>query len=262
MKAITTIKRYQFTEQGIIEIPKNDEVTEEKLIIIQIEQVGSFSLLGTPIAVKELAIGFAYTEGFIESIDDVIEISNIVFESNTIGMRIENPSPSISKRNLIVSSSCGFCGKRNMEKLFSTIVPCQETLKFSIHRLKILIDEIKEKQTLFQKTGGTHAAAIFDGKGKILAFYEDIGRHNALDKAIGSCLLNHINMKGCGVFLSSRISLEMVVKAARAGIEMIIAISSPTALAIQAAEYCHITLCGFVRDGNGNIYTMRNRLAK
>jgi FdhD protein len=117
-------------------------------------------------------------------------------------------------------------------------------------------------QHIFRMTGGAHAAGISDSSGKISAFAEDIGRHNALDKAIGKCLLGGLPMKSCAVALSGRVSLEMVTKSARAGIELIAAVSAPTSLAIEAAERWNITLCGFVRSDKLNVYTHSKRITQ
>ena len=107
---------------------------------------------------------------------------------------------------------------------------------------------MRRHQQLFASSGGTHAAAIFTRDGDIFSVAEDIGRHNALDKCIGQCLLMERPTVGCGVALSGRVSLEMVVKAARAGIEIISAVSAPSSMAIDEALRSQITLCGFVRE--------------
>ena len=119
---------------------------------------------------------------------------------------------------------------------------------------------LREHQRIFPRTGGTHAAGIFGATGSIFAFAEDIGRHNALDKAIGGCLLAGRTMAGCGVALSGRVSLEMVVKSARAGLEVMAAVSAPTSLAVEAASCCNITLCGFVRGESATVYTRPGRI--
>jgi FdhD protein len=115
-------------------------------------------------------------------------------------------------------------------------------------------------QTTFALTGSSHAAALFDRDGAIVAFAEDIGRHNALDKAIGKCLLAGGAPRGYGVVLSGRVSLEMIAKAARAGIELVVAVSGVSSYAIAAARQWNITLCGFVRNGRVNIYTDPTRI--
>jgi FdhD protein len=121
-------------------------------------------------------------------------------------------------------------------------------------------EQMSARQDLFSRTGGTHAAAIFSTGGQIVAFGEDIGRHSSVDKAIPRCLLNEDSLEQRGLMLSGRVSLELVAKAARAGIELMGAISAPTSLAIQAAERCNITLCGFVRGRRATVYTHPRRI--
>ena len=115
-------------------------------------------------------------------------------------------------------------------------------------------------QKIFEQTGGSHAAAIFNSTGEIVAVAEDLGRHNALDKAIGSVLLERGSVQGCGVVLSSRLSLEMVLKAVRAGLEVMLAVSAPTSLAIDVAQQFGVTLCGFVRAERATVYTHPDRI--
>ena len=123
-----------------------------------------------------------------------------------------------------------------------------------------LIEQMRAGQAIFDETGGCHAAAIFDGAARVLAVAEDLGRHNALDKAIGTVLLERGSLAGCGVVLSSRLSLEMVLKAVRSGLEIMAAVSAPTSLAIEVADRFGITLCGFVRETRATVYTHRQRI--
>ena len=161
---------------------------------------------------------------------------------------------------MIVASSCGLCGTRNIDKMLAEIQPCENTLVINRVLLIEVSERLKSMQQIFQVTGGTHAAGMFDSSGKIFSLAEDIGRHSAFDKAIGKCLLNRLSMKGFGVMLSGRVSLEMVTKAARAGIELIAAVSAPTSLAVEAAEKWNITLCGFLRPDKMNVYTNPKRI--
>jgi FdhD protein len=101
---------------------------------------------------------------------------------------------------------------------------------------------------------------VFNADGELLALGEDIGRHNALDKAVGKCLMRGLPLAGRGAVLSGRVSLELVAKAARAGLEMLVAVSAPSSLAIQAAQRCNITLCGFVRGERATAYTHTHRI--
>lgn len=123
--------------------------------------------------------------------------------------------------------------------------------------------DLHRAQELFPRTGGTHAALLAEVSGRRLAFAEDVGRHNALDKAIGACLLEPRWRQvpaGALAMLSGRVSVELIVKCARAGIELVAAVSAPTATAVEAAQRCGITLCGFVRPGRLTVFTHRHRL--
>jgi FdhD protein len=249
---------YRFSSSEIRQI--QDKVVVEKPLTIMIDKVGSFTIMTTPSDVEALAVGFAYSEGLIDSIDDVVEILTKPELPNIIGIQVHNPIQLQVRRNMIIASSCGMCGTRNIDKMLSEMPACKNTLIIDSDLLAEVTDSLKSMQKIFQVTGGTHAAGVFDSSGKIITFAEDIGRHNALDKAIGKCLLNKLPFKGCAVVLSGRVSLEMVTKTARAGIELIAAVSAPSSLAVEAAERWNITLCGFVRSNKMNVYTHTRRI--
>jgi len=121
--------------------------------------------------------------------------------------------------------------------------------------------QLRERQAVFSATGGCHAAGLFDSTGRMVAVAEDIGRHSAFDKAVGKLLLARELKAPLGAALSGRVSLEIVAKAARAGIELILAVSAPSSLAVTAAQQWQITLCGFVRPGRANVYAHPERLS-
>ena len=123
-----------------------------------------------------------------------------------------------------------------------------------------LMNGMREQQGIFERTGGSHAAAIFNTAGEVVAVAEDLGRHNALDKAIGLALLQHGSVAGYGAVLSSRLSLEMVVKAVRTDLEIVLAVSAPTSLAVDVAQHFGVTLCGFVRDKRATISSHPHRI--
>lgn len=231
----------------------------EQLLTIMVEDVGNFAVMCTPCDVEALAVGFVFSEGLISSIDDVLDTAYRP-DQQAIGLRLEDPSKGSVARNLIVTSSCGLCGSRNVDRLLAGEEACDDTLRLSPMVLRAVGREMHGRQHLFSRTGGTHAAGIFSADGELLAVAEDLGRHNALDKAIGKCLLQGRPPTGCGAVLSGRVSLELVAKALRAGLEVIAAVSAPSSLAIDAAERCNITLCGFVRGERATVYTHPRRI--
>jgi FdhD protein len=238
----------------------SDHVVAEQAVTIMVDKVGSFTIMCTPLDIEALAVGFVYSEGMIDSIDDVVSVSTKEGLPNVVGIQVEDPSRVAINRNLIIASSCGMCGTRNIEKILSNMPPCDTTFNISNKRIIEVVESLKSMQQLFQITGGSHAAGIFDTRGKIVVFAEDLGRHSALDKAIGKCLLEGHSTKGFGTVLTGRVSLEMVTKAAKAGIELIAAVSAPTSFAIEVAQKMNITVCGFVRPGRTNIYSHPERV--
>ena len=237
-----------------------DHVIVEEPLTIMIHKVGSFTVMCTPSDVEALAVGFIYSEGMIRSADEITAIAAKDDLPNVIGIEIQQPAQLGIARNLVVASSCGMCGVRNIQKMLSDVPPCQHTLEVPETLLLETTERLRPMQTTFALTGSSHAAALFDRDGTVLAFAEDIGRHNALDKAIGKCLLTRRATRGCGVVLSGRVSLEMIAKAARAAIELVVAVSGVSSYAIAAAQRWNITLCGFVRNGRINIYTDPTRI--
>ncbi|MCK4871097.1 MAG: formate dehydrogenase accessory sulfurtransferase FdhD [Phycisphaerales bacterium] len=267
-QATRSVVRWR-VDRGAPPAQDRDPVVIEQALTLSIDEVGSFTLMCTPIDVEALAVGFAYTEGLIEDCDDVVQLGRARRDGDAgplvIGMQLDDPSRAAGPRNLIVTSSCGLCGNRNIEGLLAHGGVGDE-LRIPPERINHLARVMHDRQTLFHTTGGTHAAAIFDpdnadsADGELLAMAEDIGRHNALDKAIGMVLLDGRTPAGCGAILSGRISMEIVAKAVRAGLELIAAVSAPTSLAVDAAHQCNITLCSFVRDDRLAIYTHPHRI--
>jgi len=236
----------------------------EDILTIDVKDVGSFTVTCTPVEVIPLAVGFAFSEGIIESVDNVYTVARCLYEPNVIRMQIDDPSRAkLTGRNLIVSSSCGLCGgQKAVEDVLSGMKPVLNTLTVNCEMLHAMMARMSAQQQLFSTTGGTHAAAIFSPEGEILSCAEDVGRHNALDKAIGKCLLERRPTAGCGVVLSGRTSLEMITKAGRAGIEVIAAVSAPSSLGVQAAERLNVTLCCFVRGERATVFTHPERVER
>jgi FdhD protein len=235
------------------------DVVVEDVLTIKVEGVGAFAVMCMPTDTVALAMGFLFAEDMIASTKDIVQLTQRT-DPHVIAIRVNDSERITGERNLIVTSSCGMCGSRKIVSLLEGLRHSRDTLRVSPIVLRIVAQQMRDRQDLFARTGGTHAAAIFSADGKIVAMAEDIGRHNALDKAVGKCLLKDRSLCGCGVMLSSRISLEMLAKSAQAGLEIVAGFSAPTSLAIEVAERCGITLCGFVRDDRATVYTHPHRL--
>lgn len=232
-------------------------VIKEAPITIDVEGIESYTLLSTPVDRLALAVGFLRSEGVIESMADIDVLKECDDDANTIRVRLTGKVPKIDDagRNLLIVSSCGACGSENLQKRIDALPKVGDTLKIQAGVLRAVYGALRQRQNLFEACGGTHAAAVFDKNGKIVTSAEDTGRHNALDKAIGKCVLDGIDTSGYGVALTSRLSLEMVSRCARSGIELIAAVSAPTTMAVDVAQRCNITLCAFVRETRATIFT-------
>ncbi|MCF7810879.1 formate dehydrogenase accessory sulfurtransferase FdhD [bacterium] len=263
-KAIQTIKAHRISTEDPTLHPREEEVNViiETSLHIDIEGIETYTLLCTPIDRLAMAAGFLFSEGVIDSMDDISRIEECKDEPNTVRIKLKSEVPQIidSARNLLITSSCGACGTEEFNKKLEALPKVGNNLQIQAEMLRSAMNEIRDIQPLFDACGGTHLVAIVDADGKILIYAEDVGRHNALDKVIGKCLFDRIDLKGCWAVLSSRVSLEMVTKCARAGIEIISAISAPTSLAIETAERCGITLCAFVRQTRATVFTHPERI--
>ena len=241
-------------------VPEDCPVVVEQSLTITIDGVGAFTLMCMPSQTVALAVGFAFTEGIITAARDIDLLYHCEDDPTAIRIRLGRVPEALPERNLIVSSSCGMCGNVAIDALLASLPRVEHRLAVPATTLGTVQAEMRRRQRIFTHTGGTHAAAIFTPAGEIVAFAEDIGRHNALDKCIGQCLLADRPTAGCGAALSGRVSLEMFVKAARAGIELLGAVSAPSSLAIDAAMSCDITLCGFVREDRLTVFSHTERI--
>ncbi len=261
-EATRAVQPLRFQANGAPPERKSDCVVVEDVLVLDIEDVGSYTLLCTPYDTRALAVGFAFAEGIISGLDDINVLYHCEDAPGVIRIAlVDSARAQCPERNLIVTSSCGMCGSQEaVERFLSETSAVGQSLSVTTSLLMSTFQDMQAQQRLFSQTGGTHAAAIFSSAGDIIAFSEDIGRHNALDKAIGKCLLAGIPTAGCGVALSGRVSFELVAKSARAGLELIAAVSAVSSLAIEAAQRCNITLCGFVRDDRATAYTHPERI--
>lgn len=226
----------------------------------------------TPIHDFQLATGFLFSEGIITSSKDVLQIrygDNAQIEDlqgNVVVVELEgNISVEIEKlnRHFYTTSSCGVCGKATIELVQSHTcyyLP-PDTPKISVQTLYQLPQKLEQKQNLFGQTGGIHAAALFTSNGELQYLCEDVGRHNALDKVIGFSLQwKALPLKNSILLVSGRASFELIQKALMAGIPILAAVGAPSSLAVELADTYGMTLIGFLRNGQCNVYTGAERI--
>ena len=218
----------------------------------------------TPGKDKELAIGFLFTEGIIKNAKDVADSE--VISLNHICIHLQKDAElDLSKieRHFYTTSSCGVCGKSSIDAI-KTLTPMhiiQDECTVNSQILYTLNAEVKQKQDVFESTGGLHASALFSVDGTLIYVFEDVGRHNALDKLIGhayTCGALPLNKQI--LFLSGRASFELIQKAAMAGIPVVCALGAPSSLAVQLATEFNITLVGFLKDKSFNVYSAAERI--
>ena len=214
----------------------------------------------TPGNDDELAVGYLFNEGIIiDPASSIQSIEHIRTDSNKIEVILkENILPNLegADRRSFVSSSCGVCGKTEIDYIESPFNAVGKPMTISKDILFGLQDTLREKQSVFEETGGIHAAALFTPNGNLILVREDVGRHNALDKVIGNALLSGLcPLVQTILLLSGRASYELIQKASMAGIRIIASVGAPSSLAVSLAREMKITLIGFLRDGRFNIYT-------
>lgn len=164
-------------------------------------------------------------------------------------------------RRLTSTSSCGLCGKRNFEKLFDQLLPVTRNAEVNQKTIIAIFNAVQKRQALFVKTGGSHAASAADSTGNILCVFEDIGRHNAVDKVIGYLLENDLLHKADYLTVSGRISFEIIQKCNRAGIPILASVSAPSSLAVKFAQKTGITLAAFCRGKRATFYSGFQRIS-
>jgi FdhD protein len=208
----------------------------------------------------ELAAGFCFTEGLlagapIESVRYCGNGSALASNFNDVTVETGGVAPAPTPRLGPTSSSCGWCGRDQLDALLERLDPLPSGEPFDAAVLAAVPARVLGGQGLFTTTGAVHAAAAFRRTGEIVVTREDVGRHNAVDKVVGALLLaGQLPATDHGLFVSGRASVEMVQKAWSSGFGALVAVSAPTALAVHAARRAGLTLVGFVRDDGFNVY--------
>ena len=214
----------------------------------------------------DLALGFLFTEGIINNSSHVESLKHCDAQSNVVKISLQTGlAIDIARlqRNFYTSSSCGVCGKTSIEALHMNA--CPTLLKTSdlvkAKTIHLLPEKLREEQSVFDSTGGLHAAGLFDTSGNLIALREDVGRHNAVDKVIGVQFQNqNLPLPDKILLVSGRASFELVQKALMAGIPILAAVGAPSSLAVELAKNFGMTLIGFVRDQRFNIYSHAERI--
>ena len=222
----------------------------------------------TPGFEKELALGFLTTEGLIEGNAvlgvDVGDPGFMAEPDDAVLVRLARRiDPAVApERHFVATASCGICGKASIEDVAVRCEPLPKGLPVISRAVIVsLPDRLREAQAAFDRTGGLHAAGLFETDGRLVALREDVGRHNALDKVIGSRVIaRELPLWDRILLVSGRVSFEIVQKAAVAGVAIVCAVSAPSDLAIRLADRLGVTLIGFLRGDGFNVYTHDERI--
>jgi FdhD protein len=231
------------------------------------EPVAVAITMRTPGSEAELAVGFLRTEGLIGDAD----VASIEFgdpaalsqPDDTVIVRLKRPfdASTVPERHFVATASCGICGKASLDEVAVRCDPIPVGPVVERDTILALPGRLREGQAVFERTGGLHASGLFDPVGKLIALREDVGRHNALDKLVGwAVLAGLMPLNDRILMVSGRVSLEIVQKAAVAGIPIVCAVSAPSDLAVEAAERFGQTLIGFLRGDGFNVYAGRERI--
>lgn len=259
-----------------------DLLAAEEPLEIRVEGRSIAVVMRTPGDDRELVAGFLVTEGLVRDAQELADIQYGIhcletpqtdagrdaqpdlLQGNAVDVKLRHPEKlNLARltRHVFTSSSCGICSKASIEAVRQQFPPIEDAFQIEPQLLLGLPAALASAQETFKRTGGLHACALFDLRGRLLVLREDVGRHNALDKVVGWALLeNRLPLRRHILLLSGRISFEMMQKALAAGIPIIAAISAPSSLAVEFARESGQTLAGFLRGEKMNVYSGAGRL--
>lgn len=242
----------------------NDRLAEEVPLALLYDDTPYAVMLGTPRDLEDFACGFSLTEGVIERADQLLACRSV---EQPEGVELHlTLAPGVAEaaawreRSLAGRTGCGLCGVRALAAAVRWPRPLPDTLRLGAEQIDTALARLPEGQLLHAVTGSVHAAAWVLGSGAVFAVREDVGRHNALDKLLGAVLRAGLDVADGFALVSSRASYEMVQKAAQCGVQMLVAVSAPTAMARRVAQSCGLTLVAFARAGRHTVYTHPHRL--
>jgi FdhD protein len=237
-----------------------DELIVEEPMGIRVDGHTAATTMRTPGHDYELAVGFCFTDGLLAG----MPVTGVRYcaagsasdgEFNVVTVETGGRAPVPAARLTTTTSSCGLCGSQSLAELADRLEPLRDVHPFDLSVLTAVPDRVRSAQGLFTSTGAVHAAAAFRPDGEVVVVREDVGRHNAVDKVVGRLLLDAaLPATGLGLFVSGRASFELVQKAWAAGFSAMVAVSAPSALAVETARRAGLMLAGFVRGEQANIY--------
>jgi FdhD protein len=250
--------------------PGHTQLALEAPLELSVNDIPHSILMRTPGADLELVTGYLFTEGLIQSTTDIGDLEFVADQENLGlgGVRAKATLPSLDtsaglpERPVMALSSCGLCGKESLGRLKRGLNRIRSKQQFPWKVLATLVQDLRRHQPLYDLTRGVHAVAMYQAQGEFLECYEDVGRHNALDKVIGRCLGQGCNFQDKMVVLSGRASLEIIIKVARAGLPLLLCFSSPTVLAVESAKSLNLTLVARQKDLTLAAFTHQRRLTE
>ena len=248
---------------------RSDELTSEEPLEIRVNSVPVSVTMRTPGADFDLAAGFLVTEGVIVGADDILSMRMCPHADggdtlNVVEVTLRDGTAPTPQRAFYTTSSCGICGKASIDavRTASRYDVHEDPLRMTPELLATLPPRQRQAQKVFARTGGLHAAALFDAKGELVCLREDVGRHNAFDKVIGWAATQRLlPLRSHVILASGRASFELTQKALMAGIPVVAAVSAPSQLAVDLARESGMTLIGFLRGEQMNVYTGQERIA-
>ena len=275
-RRVTRMMRDQETDE-VTTRSRADTLAVEEPLEIRLGGESFTVTMRTPGHDFELAAGFLVSEGIVRSPEELRGLRYCagtdeqgnqtynVLDADLDPLLAPMRTSVSERRNVVTTSACGICGTTSIDEVEKTLPPAPDAgpqLSISAETLLQLPDTLRESQKVFSKTGGVHAAGLFDGEGNLLCLREDVGRHNAVDKVVGWALTEgRLPLTGTVLQVSGRASFELVQKAALAGIEMLSAVGAPSSLAADLAERSGLTLAGFSRGRSVNLYTHEHRIS-
>jgi FdhD protein len=266
--------RYEAAPPGSrVGVPREEHLATEEPLEIRVGDRRLAVTMRTPGADFELAVGWLHGEGVVAGRDDVRAVhycTDVALDPderfNVVTVDLADPlsAAPLAARSFIVSSACGVCGRDTLQDLHARgYAPAPGGPLLDPAMLAALPERLRDRQSVFDRTGGLHAAGLFDlGSGADLVVREDVGRHNAVDKVVGWALLEgRLPLSGAALVVSGRTSYELCQKAVAAGIPALVSVSAPSSLAVALAAAFGLTLAGFARDGRITVYAGHERLA-